>query len=139
MFKHLLVPLDFRDLEEGVIEAIRRLALENAARVTVLHVIEEIADLGDDREMKGFYRRLERRAHETLDPVSSLLSDAGIECGLTVLVGHRSEQIVRYATENEIDLIALRSRTLQQSRSRTWPTVSIQVAMISPVPVLLLR
>jgi nucleotide-binding universal stress UspA family protein len=139
MFKHLLVPLDFRDLEEGLIDAVRRLAVESAARITLLHVIEEIADLGDDSEMQSFYGRLERRAHEKLRPVSSRLEEAGIDCGLVVVLGRRSEEIVRYAAENEIDLIALRSRTLQESPARTWPTVSIQVAMISPVPVLLLR
>lgn len=139
MFKHLLVPLDFRDFEEGVLEAIRRLAVEHTARITLLHVIEEIADLGEDREMQGFYKRLEKRAHEKLEPVFSRFEETGLECDLVVVLGHRPEQIARYAAENGVDLIALRSRTLHQSPARAWPTVSIQVAMISPVPVLLLR
>jgi len=130
--------MDLRDTEDGIVDAVRRLALENAARITLLHVIEEIADL-EDGEMKSFYKRLERRAFERLGSVSSGLEQTGVECEMAVRVGRRSEQIVLYATDNEVDLIAMRSRTLRESPAPTWPTISIQVAMISPVPVLLLR
>ena len=137
MFKHLLLPLDFEDLAEEVLATVRDLALHSTARITLIHVIEEIRDV-EGPEISAFYERLERRAHEKLEAVSSELRGADVECDLVVCRGRRSEEIVRYAAESSIDLIALRSRNLQQTAGR-WPTISMQVAMLSPVPVLLLR
>ena len=138
MFKHLLLPLDFEDVAEEILATVRDLALHSTARITLIHVIEEIRDV-EDPELGAFYERLEGRAREKLEAVSSELREAGIECDLVVCRGRRSEEIARYAADSSSDLIALRSRNLQQSSAGVWPTISMQVAMISPVPVLLLR
>lgn len=138
MYKHLLMPLDLQDVDSDILAAVRELALHNAARVTLLHVVERIVDV-EDPEMEAFYTRLESRARDTLQAVSSHLEEAGVESDRVVLVGRRSEEIVRYAAEHGIDLIALRSRSLHETPAGAWPTVSFQVAMLSPIPVLLLR
>lgn len=138
MFKHLLFPLGLEDVPPELVATIRDLALHNEARVTLLHVIETIEET-DDPELSAFYERLERRAEKRLRPVSSELLEAGVECALAVRLGRRWEEIVRFAADHQVDLIAMRSRTLAESEGRAWPSISIQVAMVSPVPVLLLR
>jgi len=138
VFKHLLFPLGVEDVPPDLVAAIRDLALHNAARVTLLHVIETIEE-SDDPELSAFYERLEGRAEKRLRPVTAELFEAGVESELVVRLGRRWEEIVRFAAGHEVDLIAMRSRTLAQSEGRAWPSISIQVAMVSPVPVLLLR
>ena len=138
MFKHLLIPLDLRRDVESLLDAAQELALELKARVSLLHVIEEIEDF-DDVEMRSFYERLERRAHRRLEITRRRFADAGLEAALEIRLGRRIEEILRFTQEGAVDLVVMRSRGMTQPPSGSWPTISIQIATLSPVPVLLLR
>ena len=138
MFKHLLIPLDLRRNLEGIAEAVRGLALERQARVSILHVIEVIEDF-DDVEIRSFYDRLERRARRRLEPLREELREIRLDAALEIRLGQRTQEILRFAHDQGVDLLVMRSRGAHQTPTGAWPTISLQVAMLSPVPVLLLR
>lgn len=140
MFRHLLLPVDL-SLDDPEQE---RLAIELArraeARATLLHVVETIGgDELEDAEMRTFYQRLERRARKTLEPLVGRWADAGVDCQLEVALGNRVGEILRHAGRDDVDLVVMPSRPLAELAAGAWPTISFQVSMASPVPVLLLR
>ena len=138
MFKHILLPLDLQTVEETFLETVRSLAADNQAKLTLLHVIEKIAEV-EDPEMEAFYKRLAKRARGHLEPLVEAHTKEGFEAELLVRLCHRPEEIVRSAAERDADLIALRSRSVHETSGGAWPTLSIQVAMLATLPVLLLR
>ncbi|RMH22684.1 MAG: universal stress protein [Acidobacteria bacterium] len=140
MFQHILIPLDFTDKNDAALAIAERLAAPDASRVTLLHVIEPLAG-PQDQEALDFYRKLEHRAQRQLERQQGLFARQGIACETAVRRGRRAEEIVRWAVEHDVDLIVLSSHPLdpQQRPSRPWPTISHQVAILSPKPVLLVR
>ena len=139
MFKHLLVPLDLVD-HETALDAVLALARGRETRVTLLHVIEEIAGLEDDEELRSFYRRLEKKAATSLAQAVRRLEEAEVAAEAVTTYGPRAPEIVRAALRRGVDLIVLESRPVDRDIvEKGWPTVSHQVALTSPVPVLLAR
>lgn len=139
MFEHILIPLDFTDKNDAALETAERIAAPDASHVTLLHVIEELAG-PDDAEARAFYRKLERRAEENLERQVAAMRRAGLVCEGAIERGKRAQTVVRHALENDVDLIILSSRPLDPEKpSQPWPTISQQVALISPVAVLLVR
>ena len=145
MFRHLLLPLDLTDLDRDPLECdpldqAIELALLCEGRITLFHVVEAIegAEL-DDPEMRAFYRRLKQRAKRALEPPRERCLGRGITCDIEVRVGHRVAAILERAATPEIDLVVMSSRPMRELPSGSWPTISFQISMASPVPVLLLR
>lgn len=139
MFEHILIPLDFTAKNDAALETAERIAAPDASRITLLHVIEELSGPAD-AETRAFYRKLERRAEENLTRQVAAIRRAGLVCEGVVERGKRAPAIVEYAVENGVDLILLSSRPLAPERApHPWPTISQQVALISPVAVLLVR
>lgn len=150
MFRHLLFPLDLGDLTgdpksdpSGAPDALDRLVELGeltGARVTLFHVVETIGgEELDDPEMRAFYRRLHQRAVTTLGPLRDRCRQQGLDCELEVQVGHRVASILERAAAPEIDLVVMASRPINDLPVGSWPTISFQISMASPVPVLLLR
>jgi len=145
MFEHILVPVD---LSEGSLEALERIdalisrrdiSREGVSRVTLLHVIETIEDASFE-ELRAFYERLEAKARRQLQVwVTELLAD-GVEARQQVVYGRRAEEILRYAGEEEADLIVLSSHRVDpENPGLGWGTISYQVAILAACPVLLVK
>lgn len=140
MFRHLLMPLDFTDKNDAALAIAEQIAAPDASRVSLLHVIEPLAG-PEDEEARAFYRKLEERAGRELERQCRSLERQGIRCRAVLLRGKRAPEIVRWAGENDVDLIVLSSHPLDPGRQpdKPWPTISHQVAILSPTPVLLVR
>ncbi len=140
MFKHVLIPLDFTDRGDAAIEISCELAASSQSRVTLLHVIETI-DSAPNEEVEEFYRNLERRARRMLTRLQADLAHQQIAAEITVALGKRAEEIVRFAADHEVDLIVMSSRPVdpETGTPRPWPTVSHRVAVLAPCPILLVR
>ena len=137
MFQHVLVPVDLTDRNRRALDTASRLAGE-AGEVTLLHVIETL-DLPFD-ELEDFYQRLHDRAHEGMDQMAEPLSVGGLTVIQRVSYGNRLREILGYAEENLTDLIVMSSRRLEMSEPPTgFATLSHQVAILSQVPVLLVK
>ena len=137
MFDHVLVPVDLTDRNRRALEAAARLAGENG-EVTLLHVIETL-DLPFD-ELEDFYQRLHDRAQVEMDQMADPLSVSGVTVVQRVSYGNRLREILAHAEDNSVDLIVMSSRRLEISEAPTGlATLSHQVAILSQVPVLLVK
>ena len=137
MFDHVLVPVDLTDRNHRALEAAARLAGEDG-EVTLLHVIETL-DLPFD-ELEDFYQRLHDRAQVEMDQMADPLSVSGVTVIQRVSYGNRLREILAHAEEDSTDLIVMSSRRLEISDPPTgFATLSHQVAILSRVPVLLVK
>lgn len=145
MFDKILVPVDLTEKNRSAVKAASRLVAAGG-ELTLLHVIEELADIPFE-ELEDFYRRLEKRAVRRLKELAEIAEDRdsvetehGVEVRREVVYGRRAQEIVRFAEERENDLIVLGSHPVDPtSPGEGWATLSYQVAILARCPVLLLK
>jgi nucleotide-binding universal stress UspA family protein len=138
MFRNLLVPVDLTDRPRPALKIATELAGMHGGQVTLLHVIELIEGASFDEE-REFYLRLEQNAREHLDRLAELPDPQPCPIRCEVTYGRRAEGIVRYAAENEIDLIVLPSHRIDPDDPSGWGTLSYKVSIVAPCPVLLVK
>lgn len=138
-FRHILIPLDFTEKNLPALNIAFDLAVMNHARITMLHVVEEIR--GDrDAEMIRFYDRLRDRAQSELETLGQRFDEAGIAVDRKVRIGKPLKEIVTDSVEREIDLIVMSSHRPDLTKPlETWATLSYQVSVLCPCPVLLVK
>ncbi|MDA1183533.1 MAG: universal stress protein [Acidobacteria bacterium] len=108
-------------------------------RLTLFHAIETITGASYD-EFRSFYRELEGRAARHLEGLAVRCEGAGLHVQCTVVLGRPAEEIVRFASEEQVDLIVLASHRVDGASSgRDWGTLSYKVGVLAPCPVLLVK
>jgi nucleotide-binding universal stress UspA family protein len=140
-FQHILVPVDFTDRNRTALDIVREIAVNNRARVTLLHVIETIDDVDvDDEEVRDFYAMLQQRAERELLTLSRIFSDTDIAVERKVRYGKRAQEIVQDSLDRQIDLIVMSSHTIDvEQPTKGWATLSYQVSVLCQCPVLLVK
>ncbi|MGB5161493.1 MAG: universal stress protein [Thermoanaerobaculia bacterium] len=139
MFTKILVPVDLTDSNRAAIEVASQLAASEDGSVTLLHVIEAIAD-AEFEDMKEFYQRLEEKARKAMVDLAAPLTVTGRTVDQQITYGNRAREIVGYADQHGTDLIVLSSRQLDPERpEKTWTSISHQVAVLARCPVLLVK
>lgn len=138
-FQHLLVPVDFTGKNLAALDIAFEIAVQNQARVTLLHVIETIADL-TDAEINDFYSRLETRANTELETMAQRFAEAGLKIDRKIRYGKRLREIVQDSIDRQIDLIVLSSHKIEKDQPvENWGTLSYQISVICQCPVLLVK
>jgi universal stress protein A len=139
MYRNILIPVDLSPENDPAVTAAGRLADPDGAAITLLHVVETLQDETDD-ELERFYDRLRERAERTLRRWTEELSQGGVEARSEVLYGKRAREILGFAEEHDIDLIVLASHAVDRDHPvESFGTLSHQVALLAPCPVLLVR
>jgi nucleotide-binding universal stress UspA family protein len=139
MFRHILVPIDLSDRNARTLRTALDLALQNRARVTLLHVVHHVANIPAD-EMRAFYRRLVRTSEGRLERAAKLFAAKGVDVRAEVCIGEPASQIVRIAGARKVDLTVMGSHKVGASRrSRGWGTTSYKVGILCPCPILLVK
>ena len=139
-FRHILVPLSFSPKNEPALEIAFEIAEVNAARVTLLHVIERIDAAAEDDETAAFYQRLQQRADSELESRSQRFAEAGVDVEYKLRWGKPVAEIVRYVDERDVDLIIMSSHTIDASEPvKSLASVSYQSSILAPCPVLLVK
>ena len=139
MFKRILVPLDLSGRHTRTLDTAYEMARLHHARVTLLHVIQQIPDVSAS-ELRAFYRRLERASARRLGRIADRLTSRGLPVGVTVCVGDPAREIVRTAASKKIDLIVMGSHKVAPGASATgWGTTSYKVGIFCQCPVLLVK
>lgn len=113
-----------------------RLALDFAVEFagkygSQLHVVAVIRppEFGGDVETEAVIERSREYFSGLLDQVRARLAGGPLRCTFQVLVGHPSEQIVRYAEANGIDHIVVGHRG--RSRFERWLIGSVARQVVS--------
>ena len=139
MFKRILVPVDLSQKSLRAVDLAYEFADRSGAETILLHVIETIEHVSFD-ELKPFYERLEKSAQNGLQEFSERFATKKLKIDQVLVYGHRTEEIIRYAAENGVDLIVMASHRIDPDRpGRDWSSISYSVAVLSPCPVLLVK
>jgi universal stress protein A len=138
-FRHILVPTDLTARTEKALQLAGELASPAGGRVTLIHVIEAIPGLSLE-EVKPFYGRLEQKARKAMDALTRRANRDAPAAARVLACGRRAEEIVKYAAENDVDLIVLASHRVNPSLvDRDWGTISYKVGILAQCPVLLVK
>ena len=139
VFHNILVPTDLSGHTARAADMARDMGRAAGARITLFHVIETLSGANYE-EFESFYRELEGRASSHLTSLASRFEGSGLEVAQTVVYGKPAEEIVRFAVDNQVDLIVLASHKVDLSRpGYGWGTLSYKVGVLAPCPVLLVK
>jgi nucleotide-binding universal stress UspA family protein len=139
MFHRILVPVDLTEKSRAAVDLAHKFAAESGAEVILLHVIETVEHVGFD-ELKDFYERLEISSRKRLQMLAEHFASKHLKVEQVVIYGHRTREIVNYAVTRGADLIIMASHRIDpQQPGHDWSSISYAVAILSPVPVLLVK
>ena len=140
MFENILVPTDLTENSRKALDiAVKLASNEDAAKITLLHVVETIEGAGEE-EFKDFYERLEKRAAKGMEKMADEFRDRGISIDWKILYGNRVREIVKFAFENDISLIILSSHRIDEVDSaQGWATISYRVGILANCPVMMVK
>ena len=139
MFKNILVPTDLSTKSAKALEIAIRMAENNDCRITLLHVVETI-EYEEEGEFRSFYEKLASRARNKMDKIARQFNTGDLTLNFEITCGKRVGEIVRFASDNKIDLIILSSHKLDKIDSADgWATISYRVGILSPCPVMMVK
>jgi len=139
--EHLLVPVDIK-FAARAIDAARDLAVLHGASITLMYVIEAIADsaVESEGEFDEFYAAAEARVRSRLQQLSQPLIDAGINVRPEIVVGERAKTIVQYSVLETVDLIVMESERCDLNHPESaLDNFGHQVSMFCQCPVMLVK
>jgi universal stress protein A len=138
VFQNILLPVDLADRHHAAITLAAKLASPEAT-VTLLHVIETIGELSTGEE-QNFYRSFKKNSRTFLERLGKQLEDRKISWRAEILLGRRTSDTVRYATEIGADLIILTAPRFDPSNpGANWGSLSFKISMLAQCPVLMVK
>jgi universal stress protein A len=138
MFQKILVPTDLTERTTEALETALHLAAGDGAKVTLLHVIETVPNLSFD-ELEPFYRDLASRARARMGRfASSAARKPDVDLSMEIVYGRRAEEILRCASDGDVDLIVLPSHPVDAAHPALG-SISYKVSIFARCPVLLLK
>ncbi len=143
---NILVPTDFSRASELALEAAARLARQNEAKVTVVHVHDPSwaawRPIGYPTEVQDeppIEPDLEERIHERLRELCQRFF-AGLPCKTAlVLASNAARGITDYAQKEDVDLIVISTHGRSGLSGLLIGSVAEKVVRHAPCPVLTLR
>ena len=139
MFKNILVPSDLTERNHKAMDIAVKMALENRAAVTLLHVIETVEQV-ESEDFQKFYRQLGARAGRKIDKLIAKYGREGITMEKQILYGKRVYEILNFAVAHGVDLIIMSSHKLDpENAAEGWGTISFKIGVLSHCPVMLVK
>ena len=124
MFQHILVPLDGSTLAEGVLPHVSLLARAGARRVTLLHVLDPMAQSVRTAMVDPFEWQIRKAEAETyLRSMANRLEELDFRPEVEIMEGRAAESVIAFASDQQVDLIALSSHG--QSGISSWNVSSV--------------
>lgn len=132
MYKRILVPTDGSERAEAAME--EAIALAEAADATI-HVLHIINSRRYDTSIDSATKPLRKRGEQYVDRLVKVAGDADTPPVTAIEIGKPAQQILEYATENEIDLIVMGTRGQGGLPRRLLGSVTSYVVTHAEVPV----
>ncbi|MFC7007534.1 universal stress protein [Halalkalicoccus salilacus] len=141
MYDRVLIPTDGSETVETTLEHAIRIARDNDAAVHALYVIDgRVVRSADDDAREDLERTLESEGREAVDAVESRALEADLEVVSEIRYGTPHKEILDYADETGIDLIAIGTHGKSpREKLLTMGSVSERVVDNAAVPVLVVR
>lgn len=140
---NILVPTDFSDQSSNALSYAKELARPAGATLHLIHVVEPTvypADWGYSQV--GFVdleNELRTAAEKELDKMDEQLRSEGFTVQKIVLSGRASDEIIKYATDNHIDLISIATHGRSGIEHLLFGSTTERVLRKAPCPVLAVR
>ena len=139
MFKNILVPSDLTERNHKAMDIAIKMAIENQAAVTLLHVVEVIEEVDSD-DFRKFYKHLGTTAGRKMNKLIAEHGREGITIDKQILYGKRVYEILNFAVAHNVDLIIMSSHKLDpENATEGWGTISFKVGVLSHCPVMLVK
>jgi nucleotide-binding universal stress UspA family protein len=139
LVKNILIPTDFSDYSKKSFEQALVIASETNASVTLLHCIEPPYDFASTVE--STLEQMKRGANRRLnDMFQKLMKDERFKNiqGTTMLAtGLTKATVMEIVKSRDIDLIVMGSMGVSALRKRLFGSTSTDIALRSPVPVII--
>ncbi|HEY9492319.1 MAG TPA: universal stress protein [Nitrososphaeraceae archaeon] len=141
MFSKVLVPVDGSDNSHRALEAALLLSEKLGAKVTAIHVIEDIPVLHIQsekllREVLGAYKK---ESQLILSKCSEIATRKGLSINTKLLQGNVSSTILDFCEKGKYDIIVMGSRGMGKFKELILGSVSSKVVHHSRCPVLVIR
>jgi nucleotide-binding universal stress UspA family protein len=131
--------VDLTDRNGPAVDMAARLSTPSEGTIHLLHVIETIPGFSVEEEPE-FYGRLEKRASQHLEALSAPLRGRGFRVESDVIYGSRAKTILAETVRMDAELLVIQSHRIDgDERAEGLGTLSHQVALFAPCPVLLVR
>ncbi|MFC1866334.1 universal stress protein [Chloroflexota bacterium] len=152
MYKKILVPLDGSELSGSVLDHVVTIATSCQVPEVVLLTVSESLDKGiseliDARvsmDLEEAYRIASDQSQAYLDELEKYLNKMatklmqnGITAKIEVLSGKPAEEILKYSTDNEVDLIIMSTHGRSGFSRIVFGSVADKVLRQTEIPVLL--
>lgn len=138
MLNKILVCLDGSDLAEHVLPHVADMVRQGPTEVVLLKVLPETIG-GVTGVSQKTPLTMQQRADEYLKALASPLEAAGARVTCVTMLGKAEQVIVRYARENQIDLIAMATHGRGGLQNTLFGSVAQHVLRESGLPMLLVR
>lgn len=139
MFKRIMVPSALMADDEPALAIAVQIAEQNEAVISLLHVIETIADASFS-EFEKFYLKLERQSQRDMATLIRQYQDRPIQINREIRYGNRAQEILKFSVDHGIDLIVMNSHRIDpENPSEGWGTISYKVGILSQCPVMLVK
>jgi nucleotide-binding universal stress UspA family protein len=138
MFKRILVCLDGSDLAEHILPHVAEIATPGSTQVVMLKVVPETIG-GVTGVSQKTPASVQHRAEDYLKGAASPLEAAGVAVRAVALLGKAEQVIIRYARDNQIDLIAMATHGRGGLQNTLFGSVAQHVLRESGLPLLLVR
>ena len=139
MYKKILVPLDMSELAECALAHVRAIAVgcevQQVVLLTAVEPLHELPQINDDwlHKVEAAAQAL---AEDYLTKVADSLRSEGIAVQTVICQGRASDEILDYASKNEVDLLIMSTHGRSGVSRWVLGSVADKVLRHSPVPVL---
>ncbi len=140
--ERILVPVDFSDHAEPVIEWATHLAQEHAAEILLLHAYHlpvEFQQLEGAYLPQDFWESVKSEAEQNLEQYAVAIRDAGIPVKVLVHEGYPATVIEDEAVEQRADLIVIGTHGLSGLKHMLLGSIAERVVQKAPCPVLTVK
>jgi nucleotide-binding universal stress UspA family protein len=140
--RHILVPLDFSDYADEVLDWAIHLAQEHSSTITLLHAYHppvEFQQLEGAYLPPDFWSNVKTEAEQSLSAYADRARAAGLTCDLSVREGYPATVIEDAAEEIGADLIVIGTRGHTGLKHLLLGSIAERVVQKAPCPVLAVK
>ena len=138
MIKRILVAIDGSEAAHKAYAFALDIATRYGAELYVLAVARP-PDFGEDVETEAIIENSKNHYEKVLAPFRAQAPSLGLRLHFEVAVGHPAEQIIRYAEEHTIDVIAIGHRGKTFIERWRLGSISHRVLQYAHCPVIVVR
>jgi nucleotide-binding universal stress UspA family protein len=140
--RRILVPIDFSEHADHVIEWAHHLAAEHASQLVLLHVYHlpvEFQQLEGAYLPPDFWANVKKEAEQTLRRYVAKLEEKGLRAEAVVREGYPATVIVDEAAAQKADLIVIGTHGLSGLKHLLLGSIAERVVQKAPCPVLAVK